>query len=316
MGVHNIDVMRTKILLGLLGLSLVSAVIVRETLILKEIDAVQEELKADLQKTIESVDTLNRLNTVTSSDFVYDRYYEPVILSAQRLFWSPTRTRISLDWKSWLNRNLEDGTYKQRKAIVEQTEMRLESTKMLSKPGIGRLVDLARISQDLGTRESRIKVIEAELDEIQKASAADDQKVLLEIKEKGKAKLHDLRAAINGMEDAALVDFLSSPAYFNQIQSEVVERIMDLKQRNLRIATYKEFMAGLQKRLSHQAVKLQELRKQKPDLLSKFDGPQDDQSLAELLKMEYEKERQRELSMIRNSKLSNPSNSETERPLP
>jgi|GEM_PF-5923048 len=291
------------ILCGLIGL--------REWLVYQEIRSSENALVQQIETSINSAESFDRLQDLKSSTLVYDRYLEPVFDAAQRLVMPNLRQEILLSWQRLVHQKIDDESYLKAVALREKIKAKIKKVIASEKPGINRLIEIAKLSQSLDLKDDRVRLVRNELDEIQSRSEKFDKDLVKRLAKTGKAKIWLLRRRISKMSTKALNAYLSSTQFFNEIQKPVVLEIMKLKRPGLRSSTWEEYMKQVRRTLHRKNRRLAKAEIQKKP--EENDKDKKD-SLAELLKREYERETKKELSLQNNSPMENPASSQLQSP--
>lgn len=273
------------LILGLFGF--------REWSILKEIESLESDLTQELSLQLERANDFRRLGKVSESDFVYERFLEPVLLNANRLIWPPFRSQKILSWERKVHQTIGDSTYEKRHDLRTQIEDQIASLRLEKNPGKERMIEVTEISQKLDNEKDRMEFLQMELADIQKQAELADQELVKQIQKTGVDRLKALGREIKTFEDPELVDYIASADFFKGIMEPVSQLILQIKQESLRAKTWNEFQKNLGRVLSRKKRQLAKVRPEEGG----SDRPADElEGLAELLQREYEREKRRELS--------------------
>lgn len=282
--------MKARWILLALATLLLASIAVRENLILREISSTQTSLMSQLKETMGSAQSLERLSELRHSQQVFQRYLQPVILRVQTLAWPFFRSQMTMDWKNKVHQEIDDSSYTQALKLEEKTHSELKALQERLDPSVERLVEVAKTTENLASHADRIQKIQEELNAIQNFSNQIDIKIMSELQGSGKQALLELSNKISGMEEMELSQYLSSSVYFQEVQLPVMQKIFELRKSSLRADTWKEFQQQVRSRLQRQVKKLARAKGKQTNIeTSVLVEPRQD-SLADLLKKEYDKQ--------------------------
>lgn len=237
--------MNRNVLLSLLGLFVLGALIARELIIHREVNSIQAGLLTSLVESMETSPTKERLERMTSSMIVYNRYLEPVIQTAQGLLWPFSRNSIINTWKRDIHTKIENHFQLKLDSFNDEAHQLIQKARENDIPSLFRLEEIVKLSQNIPSELERIQMIEEELQQIRTSTELADQKLLEDIKNVGKTRLIELKNIIQPMSETELFDFMVSGELYSIIQKPVEEKILQIRQTNLRTASWSEFQEKL-----------------------------------------------------------------------
>lgn len=273
------------------GAALIGLMAFREWSVDRQIQSQKAQLYAELKEQIRYADSLSRLQKLEHSAYITQRFLEPIQLQANRLLWPPSRQEHFLQWERQVHQELQDRSYEAKRRLRESTEAELSDLRLKQEPGRERLLAIADLAQGLEDQRERFDLVKMELDEIQSRVLADDETQLAKVKSIGTESLRSLQKEMQSLDDIELVRFLSSDEFFKRIHEPVALEVLKIKQEELRSKTWLEFQKSLIRVLER---KNRQLARARPSETMAMDPAQ---SLAELLKEEYRREKERELSL-------------------
>lgn len=284
--------MKKWIALGVLLTLIAGFAVTHEWLVLKEIRSAQNQLKSSLSNSLEQAEDLNRLESLQRSEKVYESYLDPILTKSQSLMWWPLRRDLFTQWEKDIHRIIDEQTYAKRLELEAKVDQKISDSRNQNAPSVERLLDIAKTAELFNSAEKMKDLVQEEIDAIQDQAKSEDQKLLNQITNDGKNKIQELRSEISKMDEAALLDYLSSTAFYSQIQKPLFNKIEELHQSKLRQSILDEFLKQVRLELQRRNHKLANNRAEDENQsLAK------DNSLSDLLTREYEKERSKELSL-------------------
>lgn len=240
-----------KLSILLLTTALLSAVIFgREWLIDQEIQSTQDQLRFQIASQIDNAATLERLTYLSSSDAVYERYLEPIILIANKYLWPTSRREAVGQWKRDVHAKIEDFSHSRMTQLQAAAEEKIRDLRAKSNPDISRLLNIVQVTKDLNS-EMAAKAISEEIKLISEASRQKDQELVKTLASEGQKGLKTLRSSTKGMSQQKFSQYLSSGRFFKEIQQPVVELILKIKQEDLRQNVWNEYRHKLVEVLSN-----------------------------------------------------------------
>lgn len=289
--------MKRWLLISLGFLLLSSLLAVREWLIVKEVKALQAELLHSLSQNVESAESFDRLKQISESFFIYDRYLEPVFNSGQRLLNPFIRHKTLTLWESHIHRELENKSYLRMLQLRESLERQIADIRDRDNPSKERLKKVMKLSAQFDSESDRLQILQSEMEAIEKALKETDEKLFAEIRELGLQNLRNLRAKIRGMNQKEFIEYISSMEFVKNFQEPVIHKMMEVSLPELRKKLWSEYSKAQVRVLSRRS---RVLAKAEPPIEQIVQQPV--QSLAELLRREYERE------SVKTEKTPTPSN--------
>jgi len=278
----------------------------REWLIQEEISTLRVELKDQIQDGIRQSQSLERLAEFKKVQSVNERYLEPVILAASRLLVPGAAQKAILSWRRDLHSVITDQLYLREIALLEKFSKDMEDLKVKEKPGMPRLQNVLAMTEVLESSIERTKLVKAELDAIQDSNKKADQEALEKLKTAGKNSLSLLRKKTKSLGGQALANYLTSLGYEKEIESPVLSLVFSIKNTQLRKTAWDEYNNARRKifqgRFRDVAISAGTTK----------ENPAPTNSVAEVLKKEYDREILRErLNELpaTDSNLTNPNDS-------
>lgn len=275
---------------GLAVLCLISLLVLREWSVSKELASIEQHLSGELSHYLSEVEDSHRLQNLQSSSFVYRRFIEPHLMVASRLIWFPTRDKKLLAWERKVHQELQDRSYQRARELRSQLDDRITQLRLQMEPSRERLLEVFEVSQLLQDRRDRQEIFQLELRDIQSQTERHDRDLIQVVRTIGVDKLQQLQRVIRDMDESEFVDFLASAEFFQEILQPVSDKVLELRQDSLRKSTWSEFQRNLVTALSR---KQQRIARQRPEEIERQDRLQ---SMTELLRREYQREVDGELS--------------------
>jgi len=263
-----------------------------EWLVLKEIRSVQTQLKSSLTNAWNQAEDLNRLEELQRSEKIFKAYLSPVLVKAQSLLWWPLRRDLFVQWENEVHRNIDELTYAKRLEIEAKVDQKISDTRNSSAPSVERLIQISKTAEQFDSTSKMKELLQEEITAIQDQAKSEDQKLVRQITADGKTKIQELRREIAKMNEATLLDYLSSSAFYFQVQKPLLEKIEEIHQSKLRLSILNEYFKQVRTELQRQTRKLANSR-----AADENQSLAQDDRISELLTREYQKERNQELSL-------------------
>lgn len=254
----------------------------REWFIHQEIKSHQELLRSQIKEQFELAQDVDRLQNLSLAPFVYDRYLEPVFVSAHKLLWPLSRESAMNSWRRDVHTRIDDEVYQRKLKLKAEIDAEIAKIQTDEEPSIARLVKVldakSRMLADTSIRQS----IHDEIQRITARSREDDLTTLREIRSTGIDIVKSFKKKITPMDSKALGQFLVAGRFNNEVQQPVLDLIFKLKQEETRRRTWAEFQKTLLDILQSKKVKLASAKTK--DQSKKFEALFD--SVAEAIKKE------------------------------
>jgi hypothetical protein len=280
--------MRTSVWIGLSVLLIIAGLSVREWLIVEEIQTLRVEFKDQIQDGIRQTQSVERLEDFKKIQFVNERYLEPVILLASRQIWPGAAQREILNWRRELHATLSDQLYLKQASLQEKVTQEISGVRLSEKPSVARLQNVVAMTEALDSALERTRLIKEELEAMQAATKAADQTALDQLKKVGKQSLALLRKKARNLQSSGLANYLTSAAYEAEVEKPVLDLVFSIRHPQLRQKAWEEFNEQRRKIFSNRFKSI--AKNSSPQLPE----PKAENTLAEVLKREFDRELERE----------------------
>ena len=218
-----------------------SVLTVREWLLLNEVNSTKALIRSQIDEQLDKAISVERVQHLTTSSVVFERYLAPVFEVANRLLWPPVRQKSMSDWKRTVHTKVEDLVVSRKKSIESEMGYEVAAIRQSQEPNFKRLVKIIDETRDISTKEALIATIKEEIKLIAKHNRGQDKKMVLALKGKGIERIRMLRSRLFELDEVALSEFLTSKKYIKDIQSEVIDYILSIQNEKLRRRTWGQF---------------------------------------------------------------------------
>lgn len=255
--------MKRNLILSISIVVLVSVLALKEWLVSQEVSAIQQQLKSQISQSLDSADSLQRVQELSQSTYVYDHFITPVFEAANKHLWPSSRQNILETWVQELHAEISLKTDRKATAFKGQLETELLKIREGNQPSVDRLVQILKKSQSLSPTTDSAEIVQSEMLALKEFGQQRDAKMLNSVKEEGLLRLKALRKLLAKADQKKMGELLSSGRFVQEIQQPAIELILQIRQEEVRRTAWKEFRTKLHEILSRRSAALANITKVK-----------------------------------------------------
>ncbi len=217
----------------------------REWMIHQEVNSTRDLTLTQIQEQISSARDWSKLEYLTSSSTVFERFFEPVLLTANKLLWPPSREEILLSWRRELNRLVPELSERRHDQLLAEANQAVETLKAEESASMSRLLKTLEQKAALLSGNQVQDLVRTEAKAIGEAAYDQDQKMLVSIKTEGRKLFGSLKSKLKKLDNRGLAQYLASGNFHREFQEPILQMVLSLKQESLRQRTWAEFQKSL-----------------------------------------------------------------------
>jgi hypothetical protein len=265
-----------KFLWAMIGLILlVGGIGLREWLVREEIDATQDQLRTQLNEMVKSASTRERMNELSGSSFVFEKFVAPVFEATNRLLWPSSRVQALFDWTRSVHQEISKTSETKQEAMKTQYNTEVKNLREAATPSVDRMIQIMKKAEALDPTQSASEIAITEMKALKEFGQKKDDTVLSSVKEEGLKRLMQLRKMLKKADHKRMGEFLSSGKFVQEIQQPAIELILQIRQEDIRKQAWKEFRLKLSEILSKRSIQLtnSERMKKSKEIEKLFEEP-------------------------------------------
>lgn len=269
------DSMKRIILVTFGLLILAGGLGLREWLVREEIDSTQNQLRTQLNEMVKSASSRERLNEISKSSFVFDKFVSPVLEATNRLLLPSARLSSLLDWTQTVHQEISQSENFQRESMKAEYQKEVEDLRAKQSPSIDRMIQIAKKAEDLNPDAKLSEIASEEMKALKEFGQKRDDTSLALVKEEGLKRLQQLRKILKKADHKHMGQYLSSGKFVHEIQQPAIELILQIRQEEIRKTAWKEFRSKLNDILAKRSIQLSNAEhvKKRKEIEKLFDEP-------------------------------------------
>jgi hypothetical protein len=242
-----------------------SIFVLREWLLLNQIESSKSVIKLQINGQLDKASSLERVQQLSSSTLVYERYLEPIFTIANRLMWPPFRNSAMNDWKRTVHAKIDNISEEKRDSFAQNFKSEVERIRDIENPGLDRMRTIIEETEGMGTATQLAMALKSELEKAEEEFFNQDKETVDDLRSKGKEKIRALYAKIKTMNDVQLSEFLSSKAFVSNIQAQMVDQIMGINDPEIRRQAWDQFNKKILSILTRKHIQMAKYRHQEQE---------------------------------------------------